>query len=266
MVARTKDLWSLVLNQQWIDAEDLAQAVQREVVAGRLDFRTRLLVRDAVRALENYWGHERSGRWLAESPVRENIERILREDLGRPGFPYLKEQVMESIHPETVREFLRELSGLVHKPVRLCIGGSIALILPGYLSRPTQDLDVVDEVPAEIRSQRDKIEDLQRRYRIELAHFQQHYLPSRWEDRLHYFDTFGPMRVYLVDLYDVFLSKLFSGREKDRDDLRALLGNIDKEVLIRKLKDTTQSMLVAPGLREKAEKNWYILYGEPLPA
>jgi hypothetical protein len=70
----------------------------------------------------------------------------------------------------------------------------------------------------------------------------------------------------LVDAYDVFLSKLFSARTKDRDHLRALVPQLDKEVLVRQLKETTQSMLAAPGLREKAENNWYILYGESLPS
>jgi hypothetical protein len=64
----------------------------------------------------------------------------------------------------------------------------------------------------------------------------------------------------------VFLSKLYSARTKDRDDLRLLVPQLDKETVVRKLKETTQSMLVAPGLRAKAEQNWIILYGEPLPA
>jgi hypothetical protein len=69
-----------------------------------------------------------------------------------------------------------------------------------------------------------------------------------------------------VDVYDVFLSKLFSARTKDRDDLRALVPQLDKDPLIRKLKETTGSMLAAESLRQRAEQNWYILYGEPLPS
>ena len=87
----------------------------------------------------------------------------------------------------------------------------------------------------------------------------------RWQDRLHYFDTFGELTVYLVDACDVFLSKLFSIRTKDLDDLRALTRHLDKETLARRLRDTCGSMLVAESLRQRAEQNWYILYGEALP-
>jgi hypothetical protein len=87
-----------------------------------------------------------------------------------------------------------------------------------------------------------------------------------WEQRVHSEPPYGPIQVYLLDVYDIFLSKLFSARTKDRDDLRLLAPQIDKETLTRKLKETTGSMLAAPGLRERAEKNWYILYGESLPS
>ena len=172
---------------------------------------------------------------------------------------------METTRPEQVREFFRELGMHLHRPVRLYIGGSIALILPGYLSRPTEDVDVVDEVPAELRSQRELLNDLEKRFALQLAHFQSHYLPMGWQQRVHSLESFGSLQVYLVDVYDVFLSKLFSIRTKDRDDLRMLKPQLDKETLARRLKETTGSMLAAPPLRQRAADNWYILYGEPLP-
>jgi hypothetical protein len=66
-------------------------------------------------------------------------------------------------------------------------------------------------------------------------------------------------------MYDVVLSKLFSARSKDRDDLRALLPQLDKKTLISKLKETCASMLASPDLLQKAKNNWSILYGETLP-
>jgi hypothetical protein len=173
---------------------------------------------------------------------------------------------MDVTRPETIRQFLRELGQHVHRSLRLEIGGSVALILPGYLSRRTNDVDIVDEVPAELRSQHQVLHDLAARYGLEIAHFQRHYLPMGWETRLHSQGFFGALSVYLLDVYDVYLSKLFSARTKDLDDLRQLAPQLDKETLIRKLKETTQSMLAAPGLRQKAEKNWYIVYGESLPS
>ena len=265
MVVRAKDLWSLT-RRQWVDAEELCAAVEDQVERRDLDYRSRLLIRDSVKALRHHWGDERVEEWLNRIPIGEEIRTIS----GGPwecdrGFSYLKEQVMDTTKPEAVQGFLRELGALVHRPVKIAVGGSIALILPGYLARETQDLDVVDEVPEELRNKHDALAKIQSRYRLQLAHFQQHYLPMHWQDRLHYLDDFGELTVYLVDPCDVFLSKLFSIRTKDLDDLRALKPHLDKDTLARRLKETCGSMLVAASLRERAEKNWYILYGEALP-
>jgi hypothetical protein len=67
-----------------------------------------------------------------------------------------------------------------------------------------------------------------------------------------------------VDVYDLFLGKLFSQRTKDLDDLRVLARSLDKEILIRRL-PTTVGLAADLSLREAAERNWYIVYGEPLP-
>lgn len=42
--------------------------------------------------------------------------------------------------------------------------------------------------------------------------------------------------------------------------------DLDKDRLVRLLKETTQSMLASPELRDRAQHNWYVLFGEPLPA
>jgi hypothetical protein len=265
MVLQTKDLWGLIQERHHLDPDDLAEAIRIQAEDEELDFRTRLLIRDSVVALQNHWGRKRLLRWLNQCPARERINSILREDLGEPGFPSLSRRIMKTTRPEQVREFLRELGMHLHRPLRLYVGGSIALILPGYLSRPTEDIDVVDEVPPEFRSQREFLNQLEQRFDLQLAHFQSHYLPMGWQQRVHSLGDFGQLQVYLVDVYDVFLSKLFSIREKDRDDMRMLKSQLDKEVLVRRLKETTVSMLAAPGLRQRAVDNWYVLYGEALP-
>jgi hypothetical protein len=266
MVLRAKDLWSLVQNHQWVDPQELRAAVEDQVMRRDLDYRSRLLIRDSVKALRHYWGDERVERWLKESPVGEQITIICRGpwDDNR-GFPFLKEQVMDPTKPEDIQSYLQELGALVRRPVKIAVGGSIALILPGFLARPTQDLDVVDEVPEELRSKHDALARIESRYRLQLAHFQQHYLPMGWQNRMHYLDTFGELTVYLLDVHDIFLSKLFSIREKDIDDLRALKPQLDRDTLARRLHDTCGSMLVAESLRQRGEQNWTILYGEALP-
>jgi hypothetical protein len=44
-----------------------------------------------------------------------------------------------------------------------------------------------------------------------------------------------------------------------------LKKQLDKDALIRRLKEDCASMLAAESLRERAAKNWYVLYGEALP-
>lgn len=256
-------LWELVWGKSQVDPERLAEALDKEARPG-LDHRTRLLIRDSAGALRRYWGEERWSSWLAASRARGAIEAIAREQLDGTGFPYLEGALMERTDPEAVRQYLRELGAHARQPAELNIGGAVALILPGRLERATQDIDVVDEVPAELREQHGLLDTLSRRYRLNLTHFQSHYLPSGWKERRHYLDAFGPLRVYLVDEVDIFLGKLFSRREKDRDDLRLLLPAMDREELKRRLAQTCQGLLADAALREAAELNWYILAGEKL--
>ncbi len=265
MVARAKDLWNLVWGKPEIDPNDLASAVQDQAQREELDYRTRMLIRDSVDALRRHWGPDRVDRWLQGSPTKNRIESICREEFDKIGFSTIGMRLMEKTDPETVRQFLRELSVHVRSPMRLLVGGSIALIVPGHLSRATEDLDVVDEVPSDLRNQHQLLEDMKKRYGLLLTHFQSHYLPSGWMNRLHYHDTYGEMAVYFVDPYDVFLSKLPSIRTKDLDDLRALVAELDKNVLVDRLKSSMGSTLAAEPLRQRAEQNWFIVFGEKLP-
>jgi Nucleotidyltransferase of unknown function (DUF6036) len=263
---RCKDLWSLALDHLQVDPDDLAEAIEYQVHLGDLDYRTRLLIHDSLDALQCHWGPERLQRWLLQCPYREQIKAIWTAYYDEVGFPSLRRRIVEITRPEQVRQFLRELAQSVQHPVRLAVGGAIALILPGLLSRRTEDIDVVNEVPSELRSQHQLLATLAVRYGLGLTHFQSHYLPKGWEQRLHSQEAFGHLHVYLVDVYDVFLRKLFSARNKDRDDVRMLASQLDKKTIIRRLRNTCHDLLATPGLREKAEQNWYIIYGESFPA
>jgi hypothetical protein len=266
MAVGTRDLWALVLDQSHIDPGGLAEALVEQVLGSDLDFRTRLLIRDSLNALQDYWGPQRLADWLQASPVRPELEAIWREELGRVGFPFLKEQLMEPTRPEQIRQFLRDLGSLLQQPARFAVGGAGALILKGHLLRRTQDLDVVNELPPEIRALGARLHEVERRHRLQLGHFQSHYLPSGWDQRTHTLEPFGLLNVYAVDVYDVFLSKLCSSREKDLDDLRTVAPQLSKETLVRRLKETAAGLLSQPDLRPKAEHNWYVLYGESLPS
>ena len=146
------------------------------------------------------------------------------------------------------------------------MGGSTALILQSGLSRHTEDIDAVDEIPANIREEHELLGRLAQRYGLRLAHFQSHYLPSGWLGRVHSLGRFGSLNVFLVDAYDVLASKLLSAREKDLDDLRAMAPKIEKDVLADRVRQGAGASLAEPRLAENAKRNWYVLYGEPLPA
>jgi hypothetical protein len=264
------ELWSVAAGLPHVDADALASAVEAASHSSDpLDYRTRLLIRDSLRALEARWGHDDFHQWLSASPYCKQIERArdpecFDKDPAEIGFPSLARRVVDVTKPETVIEFFRVLSRHVRQPTRLNVGGSIALMLRGLLSRQTEDVDIVNEVPAELRNQHDILHQLVDRFGLQLAHFQSHYLPGGWEHRLRSFEVFNDLEVFLVDPYDVMTSKLCSKRAKDLDDLRAMKAHIDRENLKSRVVDAGKSLMVETKLREAAIENWYILFGEQL--
>ncbi|HSU69407.1 MAG TPA: DUF6036 family nucleotidyltransferase [Tepidisphaeraceae bacterium] len=264
----TQGIWDLALGGGPVDAEAWARALDEEAGAGtdRLDFRSRLLIRDGLDALAAYWGRKKFDGWLADAPAGLTLGQIWREDLGPTRFPSLKTRLMQPIRGQVVRQFLREIGVQIDVPVRIVIGGAVALILAGELERATEDIDLVDEVPEPIRVQRLLLDRMAARFGLHLAHFQSHYLPTGWESRIHSMGPFGALDVFVIDPVDVLLGKLFSSREKDRDDLRALLPRTDRELLSRRLRQTCGALMAQAELAKAAAENWYIVLGEPLPA
>jgi hypothetical protein len=193
------------------------------------------------------------------------LQDLWKADLGPTGFPSLDHRIMETTKPESVLQFLRELGLQLPRSTRIDVGGSIALILAGMLSRRTEDIDIVDEVPAEIRTEYDLLDQLIDRYHLRVTHFQSHYLPTGWGDRVRSLGIFGRLSVFLVDPYDIFVGKLFSARTKDLDDLRELGPRLEKPQIERRLRESAQLLLGEQKLKEDAIRNWYIVYGEPLP-
>lgn len=258
-------LWDLVWTRPEVDPTLLAEAVELELENGsRPDYRTRILISDSVKALELKWGQERYQKWLQQSKVADRIEAIRSENL-EVGFSRLKESLVDRTSPNDIKSYLRELSQGVRERTRLEIGGSVSLILQDYLNRATTDIDIVDEVPAALRSQHKLLEKLQQRYKLLLTHFQSHYLPEGWKQRLEFIETIGSIDVYVINIYDAFVGKLFSGRDKDLDDLRGIYHYLDQKRLEDHVIRYGQKLASDPKLLPNAEKNWYILFGTDLP-
>ena len=264
MALQTLELWSLVRDRPQIDPHDLADAVVAQAAEEPLDYRTRLLIRDSVDALKSYWGTQRVERWLAECLVQQKIDAICQEAFDEIGFPSIRKRLMDKTEPETIRQFFQQLGYELRQTVNIAVGGGCALILPGYVSRFTEDIDVVGEVPEEIRTKYQLLEELEKLHGLHMGHVQPHYFPQGWRDRVHSFGVYNHLQVSLVDVYDVFLSKLFSVRMKDMGDLKVLNPRLDKDILVAKLRATCK-VLAAERLKEIAVKNWSILFGEELP-
>ena len=262
---RPSMLWSLA-KRQWFDPAALPPAIETQIRDRDLDFRSRLLIRDSVAALREVWGARRTQQWLETSPLRDEIEAICAEDLGRVGFPFLKNRLVSTTKPQDVEQLLRELGARMTHPSRILVGGSAALILREQLDRQTDDVNVVDELPPEIRSDHALLQELVTRFKLRIAHFQSRFLPEGWEARLSSYGRFGKLDVLLVDTYDIAASKLMSPRTKDRDDLRALVAHLDRQTFASRVQTSCAKHFNEPGVRKNAELNWYVIYGDPLPA
>src|SRR5262249_48921578 len=79
-----------------------------------------------------------------------------------------------------------------------------------------------------------------------------------------YWGEFGGLRVYMVDEYDIFVSKLSSKQAKHKQDLEVLAGKLDKELAKRRLLEHGHYFLTNEFLRAQIEENWRFIYREPL--
>jgi hypothetical protein len=208
---QTQDPWELVWGQPYIDSQTLATAIEEDLQRNpKPDFRTRLLVRDAARAIKSFWGPKKFGRWLEESPAGETIGALLRENLGKVGFHFIRRRLVANVTRDQIEQILELLGQRIHGRVEINIAGSIPTLLEGLTFRPTDDIDFVNEVPEEIRKQRAVVDQIKNKFGLLLGHVQSHYLPANWMSRRQYLGDFGGIRGYLVDPLDIFVSKLSS--------------------------------------------------------
>jgi uncharacterized nucleotidyltransferase DUF6036 len=262
-------LWNL-LARPTIDPASLARAIETVVVEPNLDWRTLQLVKEGWEALEASIEPGLLSDYLlarTSSQIAEAI-RARSEDAGNSHFdvkfPSLKERLMPHLSPMTIRQFLRELGSAIAQPATITMGGAASLVLRGLLSRATEDVDVVDELPAEIRDEHEILKQLSARYGLRMTHFQSHYLPQGWEARTIDFGTFGKIQVRLVDALDIIAGKVYSARPKDLDDFRVLSLNLNKEELRQRVLQGSSSLVSSDQNRRQAITNWYIVYGDDL--
>jgi Nucleotidyltransferase of unknown function (DUF6036) len=138
--------------------------------------------------------------------------------------------------PEPWRGFLKELDELVAAqpafgdgPVDLhCTGGFVVTMLYGF-ERTTNDLDIIEVVPADligpILKLADKDSALAAKHKVYIdAHARVADLPCDYRDRLiqMYPDAFTHLRLFAPDPYDLALSKLERNADRDVEDVKHL--------------------------------------------
>jgi hypothetical protein len=192
------------------------------------------------------------------------IRAILNEDLGQPGFATIRRRLVDTINSTRLSRLLELLGREIHNRIDVHIGGSIPTLIKGLTVRPTIDIDFVDEVPAEIRRQRAVLRKIETDFGLKLTHMRSHFLPAHWHDRRHWFGDFGGLRVYVVDEYDVFVSKLSSKQEKHQSDLGVLALKLNKDTAKHRLLTDGQAFLDDRKLRPQIEENWRFIFQEPL--
>ena len=171
---------------------------------------------------------------------------------------------MDAIDSTQLEQILEMLGQSIHDPIDVCIAGSIPTLIKSLTSRPTTDIDFVDEVPGEIRRQRALLRKIRSQFGLTLGHVQSHYLPANWKDRRKWLGEFGGLQVHLVDEYDIFVSKLSSKKEKHQLDLRVLALKLDRDLARRRLITDGKAFLDDPKLRPQIEENWRFIFREPL--
>ena len=256
------DAWSLVRTPGQIDAETLFEAVRRLPSIADFDYRSEMLVHDSLTVLGEHWGEPALQRRLAGCANRVTLESLRRKEFEKFGFWSLRRRVVEATDPEVILRLFRELGRSIHRPAKITVGGSSALILTYLLVRQTDDIDVVNELPDVVRADPRLVDDLAGKFNLRLTHFASHYLPDRFERRTNSLGIYGRLEVRLVDAIDVIAGKLFSRRPKDFKDIQAVWDAIDRVVLRSRVQNATASLRKEARLAEAAEKNWYVLTGE----
>jgi hypothetical protein len=259
------DPWELVWGQPYIDCDTLAAAIEDDLKrTSDPDFRTRLLVRDATRAMKSFWGSRRFARWLAASPMKNRIQKIIDENLGPAGFRNIRGRLVSNIGSNDIRQIFSILGQGVHDRIDVYVARSIPTLIQGLTARPTDDIDIVNEIPLEIRKQVDVLKRIRDEFGLTLGHVQSHYLPVNWQQRRRFLGDFGGLNVYMVDVIDIFVSKLSSKQEKHKQDLRVLGKTLSKDDIKRRLFGDGKPFLESSFLRPQIEENWKFVFQETL--
>jgi len=151
---------------------------------------------------------------------------------------------------QKLHEYLQEIDNKLDRPLEVTIIGGAALILKYHHVRVTYDIDILNAPDARMLSSFvEQHKALNEKYKIPIHVIDSSFFPVTddfLEKRVRYAeDAFKNLKVLILDLYDLILSKLDRCNSKDRDDIQWLKENfiIDVERLIKAYQEGRRNAL-----------------------
>lgn len=164
--------------------------------------------------------------------------------------------------PEPWHSFFRELDSIATEETDLqCVGGFVVTAVYG-MPRPTADVDVLSISPAELRKELlDKAEvgsALHQKHGVYLQYVGGIVsLPYDYDERLIllYSGTYEHLRIFVLDPYDLAMTKLERNQPKDRDDVRYLARTVpfDLDILRARYAELRPQLM---GVKENFDANF----------
>jgi hypothetical protein len=137
------------------------------------------------------------------------------------------------------KDFLEELDSLLDEPFELhCIGG-FAVVAAYGLPRSTNDIDYITIVPhnrlPDLEQLAGEGSSLARKYKVHVHHTGVATVPESYDERIQelFPGHFKKIRLFVLDPYDLVLSKLSRNVQRDREDVGFLAEtlNLDANIL-----------------------------------
>jgi uncharacterized nucleotidyltransferase DUF6036 len=162
--------------------------------------------------------------------------------------------------------FLEQLDSLLDEPIKLhCIGG-FAIVAAYGLKRSTNDLDYFTLVPC------NRVPDLEnlagegsllaKKYKVHVHHAGVATLPDSYDERMKelFPGNFRNIQLFVLDPYDLVLSKLSRNVERDREDVAFLTKtqNLEASILRTRYEDELRANLIGPPERHDATLTFWL--------
>jgi Nucleotidyltransferase of unknown function (DUF6036) len=164
------------------------------------------------------------------------------------------------------KEFLEELDGLLNESIKLhCIGG-FAIVAAYGLPRSTNDLDYFSLEPynrvRELQEIAGEGSPLARRHKVHVHHAAVATVPENYHTRMTElfparFDNLG---LFVLDPYDIILSKLSRNLERDRQDVHYLAKtkDLDPHLIRDRYEKELRTNLIGPAERHDATLRFWL--------